>query len=333
MYNGEAYLAECIESVLKQTYHNWEYLIVDNCSTDQSLAIAKRYADKDKRIRIHCNTSFLTVMENHNHALRLISKDSKYCKIVHADDWLFPECLERMVGLADENQTVGIVSAYRLENVWVGLDGLPYNRPVIPGHELCRSFLLGGPYVFGSPNSLLYRSDLIHQRERFYKNESRTFSDVETCLEVLQESDFGFVHQVLTYTRRHAETAGGALARRHASGLTPIYLLTQFGRKYLNNQEYEKRLKEVMDVYYHGLARSVLDFRAKEFWRYQKNALKELGFSFSLWRVVRAFLVEGFRPINMVLMGLKNRIHIPDFWNGKRVKRIVSLLQPPPSQG
>jgi hypothetical protein len=270
-------------------------------------------------------------VENHNHALRLISKQSKYCKIVHADDWLYPECLEKMVALAHKNQRVGIVSAYRLENVWVGLDGLPYDRPVIPGRELCRSFLLGGPYVFGSPNSLLYRSDLIHQRERFYKNESRTFSDIETCLELLHDWDFGFVHQVLTFTRRHEQTVSASLAN-HASGLTPIYILTQFGRTYLSNEEYDKRLNEIMDLYYKGLARSVLDFKGKEFWRYQSSALKELGYSFSPWKMLKAYFVEALRPINMVLTGLKKRTRMPYFWNGSRVKRNVSLIQPPPSQ-
>jgi glycosyltransferase involved in cell wall biosynthesis len=41
VYNGEKYLAECIRSVLAQTYQNWEYTIVNNCSTDKTLEIAK----------------------------------------------------------------------------------------------------------------------------------------------------------------------------------------------------------------------------------------------------------------------------------------------------
>ena len=43
VYNGAEYLVECIESVVNQTYANWEYVIVDNCSTDDTLAIARRY--------------------------------------------------------------------------------------------------------------------------------------------------------------------------------------------------------------------------------------------------------------------------------------------------
>jgi glycosyltransferase involved in cell wall biosynthesis len=43
VYNGEAYLRECIESVLAQTYSNWEYIVVNNCSTDGTLRIAEGY--------------------------------------------------------------------------------------------------------------------------------------------------------------------------------------------------------------------------------------------------------------------------------------------------
>ena len=96
VFNGEAGLDECIESVLGQTYKNFEYVIVNNRSTDRTLEIAKCYAEKDPRIRIHDNDTFVEAVENHEIALRQISPESRYCKVVQADDWIFPECLERM---------------------------------------------------------------------------------------------------------------------------------------------------------------------------------------------------------------------------------------------
>ncbi len=68
---------------------------------------------KDPRIRIHVNETFLPLMQNWNHALRQISKHSKYCKVVHADDWLFPECVSSMVKVAEENPQAGIVGSYQ----------------------------------------------------------------------------------------------------------------------------------------------------------------------------------------------------------------------------
>ena len=180
LYNAEEYLADCIKSILAQTYDHWEYVIVNNCSTDRSLEIAQYYTHQDTRIRLHDNDEFLNQMQNWNHALRQISAESKYCKVVHADDWLFPECIARMVELAEANPSVGIVGAYRLDEKWVNLDGLPYPSMVVPGREICRLTLLGDLYVFGSPTSLLIRSDFIRNREAFY-DEHIVQADKKVC--------------------------------------------------------------------------------------------------------------------------------------------------------
>jgi glycosyltransferase involved in cell wall biosynthesis len=148
VYNGGRYLAECIESVLAQTYKNWEYLIFNNRSTDNTLEIAQSYAQRDARILVHDNDTFLGKLENHNVALRQISSHSKYCKVVHADDSLFPECIARMVELAEANQSVGIVGSYRLDDIWVSCDGLPYPSTVVPGREICRSSSSGESHEF-----------------------------------------------------------------------------------------------------------------------------------------------------------------------------------------
>src|SRR5438445_11379449 len=90
VYNGASYLKECIDSVLAQSYSNWNYTIVNNCSNDETAQIAEEYTRKDKRIRLHNNTDFLDIIANHNKAFSLISPESKYCKVVSADDWLLP---------------------------------------------------------------------------------------------------------------------------------------------------------------------------------------------------------------------------------------------------
>ena len=121
VFNGEPFLAECIESVLAQTYKKFEYIIVNNCSTDGSVDVARKYAGKDSRIRVHSNQKFVGVIENHNTAFGLMASDAKYCKVVSADDFIFPECLERMVQSGREEpigRHGGIVPAQR------GLDPL-----------------------------------------------------------------------------------------------------------------------------------------------------------------------------------------------------------------
>src|SRR5713101_5158516 len=111
-FNEEEHLSECIESVLTQTYSNWDYTSVNNCSTDGTLAIAQKYAASDLRIRVITNDTLIPAVANFNMAFRQIAPTSKYCKMMLADDWMFPECLERMVAVMEEHPTVGIVGAY-----------------------------------------------------------------------------------------------------------------------------------------------------------------------------------------------------------------------------
>ena len=109
LYNGEQHVRQCLEAVLAQTYSQWEYIIVNNCSTDTSLRIAEEYAAKEPRIRLYTNRDFVGAVANHNIALRYVSEESRYIKFAHADDWLFPECVARMVQVAEENPSVGLV--------------------------------------------------------------------------------------------------------------------------------------------------------------------------------------------------------------------------------
>ena len=69
-YNTAAYLAECIESVLAQSYSEFEYILMDNCSTDGSSEIAATYAYRDPRIRLIRCSQFLPQLPNYNRAQR-----------------------------------------------------------------------------------------------------------------------------------------------------------------------------------------------------------------------------------------------------------------------
>src|SRR5262245_7467930 len=113
-YNTADYLEECIESVLAQTYRDFEYVLVDNCSTDGSSEIAARAAGRDPRVRIVRNATLLPQVPNYNHALRQMAPGSRYCKLVQADDALMPRCLEEMVALAEAHPSVAMVSSYRM---------------------------------------------------------------------------------------------------------------------------------------------------------------------------------------------------------------------------
>jgi len=299
VYNGALYLKECIESVLAQTYSNWEYIIVNNCSTDESLQIAQEYARHDQRIQVHSNDRLLDIMANHNRAFRLISPDSKYCKQVSADDWLFPECLTRMVSVAEANPSVGIVGSYQLSGgsadgrKWcVKWAELPYPSTVTPGRDVCRSRLLGGPYVFGTPTSILYRSDLIRAQESFFPNPTPN-ADTSACYKYLQNSDFGFVHQVLSYERIHGEAASAECRSLNSYDPSRLSDLVEYGPSYLTPEELKRREKESLASYYHALAVGVYHLRERAFWDYHKGRLRDCGYPFSKVRLAKAVVAKG----------------------------------------
>lgn len=288
VYNGEKYLRECIESVLAQTYEDFEFIIANNCSKDQTLAIAQSYARLDPRIRVIDATDFVGAIENSNRALTHMAADSAYCKILHADDWMYPECLEKMVSLADANPRVGVVGAYVLSGCKVRGDGLPYTDTVLSGRATCKDRLQGGPYLFGSPSSILIRSDIVRSRVPFYPQDS-LHVDVAVLFEILKDWDFGYVHQVLTYTRLHEESRTATIAQKlNTNRLEGLAMLTRYGPDFMTQAEWQQACDERLQLYYEELSRQHIKLLDPAFRDFQRQSLENVGYPFSLLELVRA---------------------------------------------
>lgn len=93
-YNRENYIAEAIESVLSSTYNAFELIIVDDCSKDKTIDIARRYELLDSRVKVYGNKKNLGDYKNRNFAVTLASHD--YFTFVDSDDLIFPHTLEIM---------------------------------------------------------------------------------------------------------------------------------------------------------------------------------------------------------------------------------------------
>ncbi len=276
LYNAAPYLRECIESVLDQTYSNWECILVNNCSTDGSADIAQQYAASDSRIRVVNNEYFLRIVENHNKAICEMSPDSKYCKFVFADDWLYPTCIEEMVRLAEHNRSVGLVGAYTMDGRAVLWHGPPYPSHRVSGRQVCQDFLLGGQYIFGPMTSLLVRCDLIRKRAPFF--DPRTLhADTAACLDLLQESDYGYIHQVLSYNRPPVHSTGTFAEFYDSVLLGNVVVFLKYGPIFLTQAEYQRRWKQIRWKYHRVLANNVLRLRSKRFWSYHTETLAAFG--------------------------------------------------------
>jgi glycosyltransferase involved in cell wall biosynthesis len=313
-YNTEPYLAECIESVLAQSHRNFEYVLVDNCSTDRSAEIARSYASRDPRIRLVSNATFLTQTQNLNHAVAQISPESVYCKIVQADDFIFPDCVARMVDIAEAHPSVGVVGAYTLLG-WkdrgdVYLDGLRYPSPVTPGREICRQFLLRERFVTGNPTCTMVRADLVRGRKPFY-NEVSPVEDIDVMFDLLRDTDFGFVHQVLTYTRRENDSIMSGFQTFGVLLTTSHIAIHRYGPTFLTPEELEPRRRSIEHRYYSFLGSSVWGRREAKFWAFHHTSSRWSGQDLQASRVALyatlAVLARLLNPLD-TLLGLARRV-------------------------
>lgn len=302
VYNGDKYLAECIESVLAQTYRNFEYVIVNNCSTDRTLEIAREYAAKDDRIRVVCNDRHVTVMENYNIGFRSLSSESKYCKMVDADDWITPDCLSKMVRLMEAHPTIAIAGAYQLEGDKVQWKGLPPSVEKISGKEACRISLIDDLSIFGPPTSNLYRSDLVRRYDPFY---SVLEPHGDTCAnyEYLQQHDFGFVHEPLSVRRVHHDRATTRVSELCMDAIAEVDLALRYGPIYLHMAEQDAILTRALQGYYRRLGGAVLKMKGKHFWEYQKSRMREIGHPISWPKVVWETIKEVIREVQSPKVG------------------------------
>lgn len=108
VYNGEKYVAEAMDSVLAQTFQDFEIIISDNASTDRTGEICRAYADRDPRVRYYRNEVNRGIHRNFTRAARL--SQSEYFIWLSHDDKLAPEFLERCVAALDREP--GAVLAY-----------------------------------------------------------------------------------------------------------------------------------------------------------------------------------------------------------------------------
>ena len=108
VYNGEDYLAETVESVLCQTFTEWEFIIINDCSTDNTSKILAEYASKDARVKVHTNKTNLRLPSSLNKALSLA--EGKYIARMDADDICMPDRLQKQYDFMEANPNVDLSS-------------------------------------------------------------------------------------------------------------------------------------------------------------------------------------------------------------------------------
>ena len=113
VYNRQEFLPEAIESILRQSFHDFEFIIIDDCSTDDSLAIALEYKRRDTRIRIHRHERNTGIVGGRNTGLQLST--GKYIAWMDSDDVSLPDRLEKQFLFMESHPEIGVTSSNAIE--------------------------------------------------------------------------------------------------------------------------------------------------------------------------------------------------------------------------
>lgn len=165
------------------------------------------YAEKDSRFKVFHNDKTISAFDNWNLTMgRLVDVNAKYAKYECADDWMFPEYLERMVELMERDEKLGSCFAYRLMDREIDCFGLDiYQGQIFDGREILLRSIRDSLYLYGGLGQALYRMEALKGLDQNLQiiNTQNIHCDIELNDNILLNWKVGFVYQVLTYYRKH----------------------------------------------------------------------------------------------------------------------------------
>lgn len=214
VYNGANFLREALDSVLAQTFGDFELVISDNCSSDETPEILEEYANRDTRIRVSRSDEFLPQADNVNRSVELCQ--TEWVKLFCHDDLMKPNCLQVINHVLSDHriESVGLIGngeEWLFENGYCRPLGLadPGKQPVAvwQGQEFLKTGLVGNGAI-GLPalTTATVRKRAWQSGGQF----DRRFShfDIFLWTLLLLSWDYAFIPDVLTTNRIH----GGQVA-------------------------------------------------------------------------------------------------------------------------
>ena len=115
VYNAERFLAEAVDSIQYQTFRDFEFVIVDDCSTDASWRILQEYAVQDSRFRVLRNETNQGIAATRNRLMVEASPESEYFALMDADDVAFPERFEKQLEYLEAHPELAAVGS----SIWI----------------------------------------------------------------------------------------------------------------------------------------------------------------------------------------------------------------------
>ncbi len=203
VYNGEKFLAECLDSVRTQDFPDMEILIADDASTDGSRALIQRYATENRRIRWWKNERNLGLAANFNRCLH--EAKGEYIKYVLQDDKLLsPAAVRRMVEMLDDHPEASLVGSASqiLDEHSRVTEVRDHFRPGVMDGRQTIIHCLEQANLIGEPSVVMFRRA---QATRGFETHLPQLLDLDMWFHLLEQGQFAYLAEPLCAFRHHAD--------------------------------------------------------------------------------------------------------------------------------
>lgn len=196
VYNAAKYLDASIKSIFNQTFSNFEFIIINDCSIDNSKKIIKSY--DDKRIRYYENYKNLGIAATLNHGLEL--SKGKYIVRMDADDISLPKRIEKQIDFMETNSKTGICGTYCKT---FGLFEKEFFYPTLHS-EILKAILTYNPIAHPTA---IFRNDFFKKFKLNYSVKYKYCEDYELWTRAIKYFEIANIPEILLYHRRHTQQA------------------------------------------------------------------------------------------------------------------------------
>lgn len=297
-YNHAEYIADCIESALAQTYTNWEMIIIDDGSTDETYSIATEFASKDSRIHVFTqeNKGIYKLAETYNFAL---SKSSgKYIAVLEGDDVWLSQKLELQIPQLEQKQDYilcwgeAYASSTDLKEKFYLISGKKYSKKIIENFPIMSALKVLLFVSHMSALTVVIRRDVLESIGGFISAEGLPTTDLPTWQELAFKGKFLYVDQPLGCWRTSKKQATKTYPVEMIKGV--FYLaLKRFNQ---NKLFFESQgiTENVINKHFNG--RIIINYHKSGKYHYYRNEIddakqqfklcvKEQGLLKPLWKI------------------------------------------------
>jgi glycosyltransferase involved in cell wall biosynthesis len=250
-YNHEKFIADCIKSVIAQTYTNWEMIIVDDGSTDSTYSIAREYSRIDKRIRSFTqkNIGIFRLGESYNFALKQCI--GKYVAVLECDDIWLPEKLQIQVGTLEQKPECVLSWG----KAYLSAIDLSYDYYLAPRNDKDENLFYNKPvgvflkkFIYSTlipALTIVFRRDALLEIGGFVQGFNLPLVDIPTTLELLMRGEFAYIDKPLGHWRIYPNQ----VTKTYTGQMTTSY--------YALIQVFMQRFPKAFEE--HGLTKKVID--------------------------------------------------------------------------